>query len=154
MLLVEQRCQTLVHHSVVGVEALSFLVAEHTADYRLGVDGAERERLKAHEASELRRYVRHGEQRVLDAHAEATVEVQTRLVGYGHALHHRCPTILLAYLVRTLVHAEIRAYAVPRAMHEVHALAPHRRACHRVELRARCRAWEAEVLQRQVTLQH
>ena len=27
MLLVEQRCQTLVHHSVVGVEALSFLVA-------------------------------------------------------------------------------------------------------------------------------
>ena len=81
MLFIEHRRQTLVHHCVVGVEALSFLVAEHTADYRLGVDGAERERLEAQEASELRRYVRHGEQRVLDAHAEATVEVQTRLVG-------------------------------------------------------------------------
>lgn len=56
--------------------------------------------------------------------------------------------------MRTLVHAEIRAYAVPRAVHEVHALAPHRRACHRIELRARRRTWKAEVLQRQVTLQH
>ena len=140
--------------AVVGVEPGRFLVGEHRADYRRGVDGAERERLEAEETAEAGVAAGHYEKGVLRAHAELRRQVDARLVGYGHALDEGRGLVFHAYLVRAFMHAEVRAYAVARAVQIVEACAPKAAAGYGVDLRARRAAEKAAQLKLDVGFEH
>ena len=136
MVIVEIGREGVENALVVGVEPADFLGQHLLDDDGAQVDGTEREGLELQERPELALHVGRDEQGVLDAHAEAAGQVDAGLVGDGHTLYERGGLPLHAELVRTLVHAEVLAHAVARAMQVVQTLAPHVLAGEDVHLRA------------------
>ena len=104
---VEQRGDAVEDGAVIGIEPCLLVAGKHVGYYGRGVDGAKRERLELEETAEPGLAVRHYEQGVLRAYAEAFGKIDARLVGYGHALDERRGLILHAYLVGPFVNVEI-----------------------------------------------
>ena len=142
------------HTAVIAVEPLHLLVGHHLAHDGCRVDGAECQRFEPQELAEGGLPEGRDEQGVFDAHTELPLEIDARLVGDGHAGMQRCRTILHAYLVRSLVHVEVAAHAVSRAVQIVVPLCPHILARQGVELCAAGTVGEGQHIELDVSFQH
>lgn len=68
--------------------------------------------------------MRYHEQRVLNANAETSFQIDAGFVGNGHAGVERCGPILHTNLVRTLVYVQEGAHTVTCSMQVVQTLLP------------------------------
>lgn len=138
----QERFEAPAHGGVVVVEPLYLFSREHREVDGRCIDRTERERLKAVEAAVIRFAVLYGEECIFYAHAEMSGYVNARLVGNCHAgkeWHGRTGTQILAYLLRSFVHAQPASYAVSCSVSVIISCLPHGIACRQVKLYA-CRA--------------
>ena len=110
---------------MIVVEPLFLFCREHSQVSAAEVYRTERERLELEELAELGLHVVAHEDGILYAHAELAGEIETRLVGDGHTRNERCRFPFHPYLVGAFMNIEVASHAVARAVHIVHALAPH-----------------------------
>lgn len=141
---------------MVGVEPVALGRGEAEKVGRREVVGAEREGLEVEVSSGGIGSGLTGEHHVLDADAEMPGDIDPRLIGDDIARaerHEGTAALLLAYLMRAFVHAEVVADAVSRAVAVVVALLPERDARRHVDLQARRAEGETQHLHADVGAQ-
>ena len=153
----EQRHEALSHSGVVVVDPLAFRLVHHSEIHGAEVYGTERERFEGEEGAEISGLGGDGEQRVFNAHTEASGHIDARLVSDGHAgleWHPGAATQIFADLLRAFVNAEAVANAVARAVAEVISCLPHGIAGGEVELNASASFGEVAAREADVALQN
>lgn len=139
---------------VILVEPVHLLLKHHLTDNRRLVDRTERERLELQEASALGLFGRNDQQGVLCADTEASLQIDTGLVGDGHPRMQSGGSPFHADLVRTLMHAQVTPHPMTGTMQVVIPCFPQVFPCHRIELRTTGTLREPEQLQLDMSFQH
>ena len=126
----------LVHRAVVLVQPVYFCRSQQVADDATSADGAEGDGLELQVTAEQAFACRNGEDEVLRADAVAAGLINARFVAGDHAWAQGDGVLVHADALRAFVHVEEMAYAVSRAVQEVHAVLPDGHAGQHVELGA------------------
>ena len=134
--LVEAGGELFVHLAVVLVQPVRFCRGQQAADDAFGADGAEGDGLELQVAAKQPFARRHGEYEVLRADAVTAGLIDARLVAGDHARAQGDGVLVHADALRPFVDVEEVAYAVSRAVQEVHAVLPDGHAGQYVELGA------------------
>ena len=124
-LISEQWTQFIEHAAMVLIEPVHLFSGQHLTDDGCCVYRAQGQRVHLQEITKFCMAVGLNNQRILNAHAKLTSQIQSGFIGHRHTRMQRSRHIFHADLMRTLMHIEVRPHPMTGAMKIIHTLAPH-----------------------------